>query len=97
RTGEFAIRLALGACVRDITRLVVGSGVKLALAGAAVGLLGALGLARVLAFGFPSMQLSSPLVLVGTTLLLIGIALIACWLPARRAGKVNAIAALRAE
>ena len=97
RTAEFAIRLALGASVRDITRLVLTSGVKLALAGAAFGLLGALGVARLLAANFPAMRLNSPAVLLGTTLLLIAVALLACWLPARRAGRVDAIGALRAE
>ena len=97
RTGEFAIRLALGACVRDITRLVLNSGVKLALIGSAVGLLGAIGVSQIIQAGFPNMTFNSPLALAGTTLLLIGIALLACWLPARRAGKVNAMLALRAE
>ena len=97
RTNEFAIRLALGASIRDITRLVLTSGVKLALLGAALGLLGALGVSRLLAASFPGMRLDSPPVLLGTTLLLIAVALVACWLPARRAGKVDAMLALRAE
>lgn len=97
RTGEFAIRLALGARVRDITQIVLASGIKLALIGSAIGLLGALGVARLLAAGNPGMQLNSPPVLAGTTLLLIAVALLACWLPARRAGRINPIDALRAE
>ena len=97
RTNEFAIRLALGACVRDITRLVLGSGVKLALLGAAFGLLGAFGVSRLLMLGFPAMSLDSPLVLAATTLFLIGVALLASWLPARRAARVDAMLALRAE
>jgi predicted permease len=97
RTGEFAIRLALGASVRDISRIVLTSGVKLALTGAAFGLFGALGVSRLLAASFPGMRLNSPAVLAGTTVLLIAVALVACWLPARRAGRVNAIVALRAE
>ena len=97
RTGEFAIRLALGASVRDITRLVLGAGVRQALLGSALGLLGAVGLGRLLALAFPGMRLDSLPVLIGTTLLLVAVALVACWLPARRAGKVDAMLALRAE
>jgi ABC-type antimicrobial peptide transport system permease subunit len=97
RAGEFAIRFALGASGRDITRIVLTSGVKLALIGSALGLLGALGVARLLAARNPGMQLNSPLVLVGTTLLLMTIALLASWLPARRAARINPIEALRAE
>ncbi len=97
RTNEFAIRFALGACVNDITRIVLASGAKLALIGSALGVVGALGVSRLLAAGNPGMQLNSPAVLFGTTLLLIAVALIACWLPARRAGRINPIEALRAE
>ncbi|AOS44518.1 Macrolide export ATP-binding/permease protein MacB [Lacunisphaera limnophila] len=97
RTGEFAIRLALGASVRDITRIVLGNGIKLALLGSAVGLLGAFGVARLIATGFPGMQLNSLPVLVGATLLLTAVALLACWLPARRAGRIDPMLALRAE
>jgi putative ABC transport system permease protein len=97
RTGEFAVRLALGACLRDITRIVLASGVKLALIGAALGVLGAIALGRFLASGHPGMHLNRPSVLIGTTLVLITVALIACWLPARRAARINPIDALRAE
>jgi len=97
RTGEFAIRLALGASIRDITRLVLASGVKLALTGSALGLLGAFGVSRILAGAFPGIHTGSTLVLVVTTLLLVGVALVACWLPARRAGRVDAMTVLRAE
>lgn len=97
RTGEFAIRLALGACVRDITRLVLGAGVKLALAGSALGLAGGVAITRLLAAANPNMRVNSTEVLAGTTIILITVALLACWLPARRAGKVDAMKALRAE
>jgi len=97
RAGEFAIRLALGASIRDITSLVLASGVKLALTGSALGLLGAFGVSRILAGAFPGIHTGSTLVLVVTTLLLVGVALVACWLPARRAGRVDAMAVLRAE
>ena len=81
RTGEFAIRFALGASVRDITRIVLTSGVKLALIGSALGLLGAVGLSRLLAVAFPGMHLNNTLISIGATLLLIAIALVASWLP----------------
>lgn len=97
RTGEFAIRLALGACVRDITRLVLAAGVKLAFVGSLLGLAGGYAVCRFLASANPYMRVNSTPVLVGTTLLLIAVALVACWLPARRAGKVDAMSALRAE
>jgi len=97
RTSEFAIRLALGAGVHDIVRLVLGSGVRLALVGSAVGLLGAIGVARLLGAAYPSLSTNSPLILAATTLVLIAVALLACWLPARRAGKVDAMGALRVD
>jgi predicted permease len=97
RANEFAIRFALGACVKDITRIVLASGVKLALIGSALGLLGAIGVARLLAATNPGMQLNAPPVLLGTTLLLIAVALLASWLPAHRAARLNPIEALRAE
>jgi ABC-type antimicrobial peptide transport system permease subunit len=97
RTGEFAIRVALGASVRDITRLVLASGLRLALFGSVLGLIGGIGACRLLASLSPGMRMNSTPVLAGCTLLLIAVALLACWLPARRAGKVNPVDALRAE
>ncbi len=97
RTGEFGIRLALGAQVGDIIRLVLTSGAKLALIGSAIGLLGAFGVSRFLAAGFPGMQINNGPVLAGVTLLLIAIALIACYMPARHASRISPTEALRAE
>jgi putative ABC transport system permease protein len=97
RTGEFAIRLALGASIRDITRIVLASGVKLALAGSLFGLLGAFGISRILTSNFPGIRAGNVAILAGASLLLVGVALVACWLPARRAAKVDAMTALRAE
>ena len=97
RAGEFAIRLALGARLQDITTIVLSTGVKLAVIGAFVGLLGALAVTRVLAAGNPGMQLNSPTMLAATTLLLVVVALVASWLPARRAARINPIEALRAD
>jgi predicted permease len=97
RTAEFGIRLALGAQLEDITGLVLRSGLKLALLGAAIGLLGSVGLAQLLAANFPGLHLQSVPVVVGVTVLLIGIALLACWLPARRAARLDPLTALRTE
>lgn len=97
RSGEFAIRLALGASLRDITRLVLGAGVRQALLGASLGLVGAFGVTRMIAAAFPGIRTGSAAVLLVTTLVLVAVALLACWLPARRAGRINAIDALRAE
>ena len=97
RAGEFAIRLALGASIQNINRMVLASGVKLALYGSALGLLGAFGVERLLAAAFPDMQMQGPAIIFGTALLLIVVALLACWLPARRAAHVDAMSLLRAE
>jgi putative ABC transport system permease protein len=97
RSGEFAIRLALGASVRDITQLVLGTGVRQAVIGSAIGLLGAFGVSKGIAAAFPGIHANSPFVVIGTMLVLVAIALLACWLPARRAGKVDAMTVLRAE
>jgi putative ABC transport system permease protein len=97
RTGEFGIRMALGAQARDIARLVLASGAKLALVGSAIGLLGAVGISRLIMAFFPGLQTSSVPVLIGTTVLLIGVAQLACYMPARHASRVSPSEALRAE
>ena len=97
RTGEFGIRLALGAQVRDIMGLVLTSGTTLALIGSAIGLLGAFGMSRLLAAIFPGLQTSSVPVLTGVTLLLVAVALVASYMPARNASKIDPIETLRAE
>ena len=97
RTGEFAIRFALGACIKDITRIVLMSGVKMAMIGSVVGLIGSLAVARFLASANPSMNLINPFIIAGTTALLVSVGLVASWLPARRAARINPIEALHAE
>ena len=97
RTGEIGIRLALGAQVRDIIRLVLSSGTRLAIYGAGLGLIGAFGISQLLSASFPNMALDPGPVLVVTTLILIGVALIASYLPARRASKISPTEALRSE
>jgi ABC-type antimicrobial peptide transport system permease subunit len=97
RTGEFGIRLALGAQAKDITRLVLTSGGKLALIGAAVGLLGAYGVSHLIAAAFPGIQTNSVAVLIGATVVLIAIAQLASYMPARYASRISPTEALRAE
>ena len=69
----------------------------MALIGSVVGLFGAMAVTRFLAAANPAMHLNSPLVLMGTTLLLIVVGLVASWIPARRAARINPMEALRAE
>jgi hypothetical protein len=97
RTGEFGIRIALGALAGEIIRLVLASGAKLALIGSAIGLLGAFGISRLIAAFFPGLQTNSVPVLTGVTVLLIAVALIACYMPARYASRISPIETLRVE
>jgi predicted permease len=97
RTGELGVRMALGAQVRDVLWLVIGRGLRLALVGTLLGLLGAFAIARLLAAVLPELPASNPLVILFVVAILITFTLIACWFPARRAAKVDPMAALRAE
>jgi predicted permease len=97
RTSEIGIRMALGAQMRDILCLVLGRGVRLTLMGTLVGLVGALGVARLLVAAVPEMPIRDPLAFVAVTVALLVVALFACWLPARRASRVDPMVALRAE
>ena len=97
RTSEFAIRLALGAAARDLTRMVLGSGVKLAAGGCAFGLIGAYGVSRLLGASWPGMQFDNVPVMAAATAFLVAVALIACYLPARKASRISAVDALRLE
>lgn len=97
RTNEFGLRLALGAQVGDIARMVLATGVRLALAGAVLGMLGAWGVCRLLASAFPNMRLESLSALMGSAGILAAVAMAACLIPARRAGRISPVSALRAE
>jgi putative ABC transport system permease protein len=97
RTSEFGIRLALGAQARDILRLVLGSGARLALVGSGLGLIGAFGICRMISAFFPGLQTSSVPVVAAATALLIGIAQLASYLPARHASRISPTEALRTE
>ncbi len=97
RTNEIGLRMALGAQVRDIFALIVGGGLRLALLGTAFGLAGAWSVARFLGSLSPEFVASDPGLLCTATLLLLFVAFLACYLPARRATKVDPMIALRAE
>ena len=97
RTNEIGIRMALGAQVRDIFGLILGDGLRLTVLGIVIGLAGAFGIARLLRSISAEFSTTEPALLAGVTLLLVAVAMFACWLPARRATKVDPITALRAE
>ncbi|HZR24548.1 MAG TPA: ABC transporter permease [Vicinamibacterales bacterium] len=97
RTREMGVRLALGAQPVDVTRLVVGEGLRLAIAGVACGVAGALALTRVLSTLVFAISPLDPLTFGSVTLLLVAIALAACLIPAYRATRADPLAALRAE
>ena len=95
RTHEIGIRLALGAQRSDILRMVVRQGLGLAIAGAAVGLVCALIVSHLMAGMLYGVRPSDPVTFAGVALLLIGVALLACYIPARRAIRVDPLVALR--
>jgi predicted permease len=97
RTGEFGLRTALGASPGNILRLVLGQGIVTAMIGVAIGLTGALVLTRTLQSLLFGLSATDPLTFAAVALLLVLVSLLACYVPARRAAKVDPMVALRYE
>jgi putative ABC transport system permease protein len=97
RTGEFGIRMALGAQSRDVLKLVLGQGMKLTVVGVLAGLGGALALMRLMKTLFFGVSATDPLTFIAIAALMTFVALLACYLPARRATRVDPMVALRHE
>jgi putative ABC transport system permease protein len=97
RTTEIGIRMALGAGLADVVRLVLGSGLRLTIVGAGLGVLGAIALTRVIGSTMPGLATDGTLLIIAAVAVLLVVSMGACYLPARRAARVDPVIAMRAE
>ena len=97
RTHEIGVRLALGAQLSDVLKLVLSHGLKLTIIGAAIGLLGAYLATRAITSVLYGVSATDPMTFGLVSIVLVGVALVACYVPARRATKVEPLIALRNE
>jgi len=97
RTREIGLRIAIGAEPTSVLWMILGGGMKLALAGVAIGVVAALGLGRVIKSMLFNVEPRDPVSLAATAAVLVGVALLACYIPARRAMRVDPIVAIREE